>query len=87
MNKGWVTKITSTKKLYSSSPCTGVFLVPSVLGPVKIGIFTSRYFGTASGNVIFTGGFLKETTSENIISTGGWLRQPPVEIEFHLRFA
>jgi hypothetical protein len=52
---------------------------------VEISIFTSGYFGTASGNAIFTGGFLKET--ENIISTSGWLRQPPVEIEFHWRFA
>jgi hypothetical protein len=34
---------------------------------------TGGYFGTASGNSIFTGGFLKETASDNRISTGGLL--------------
>jgi hypothetical protein len=32
---------------------------------------TGGYSRTASGNAIFTGGFIKKTASENSISTGG----------------
>jgi hypothetical protein len=42
---------------------------------VEISISTGGYFGTASGNSIFTGGFLKETASEKCISTGGFLNE------------
>jgi hypothetical protein len=45
---------------------------------VEISISTGGYFGTASGNSIFTGGFLKKTASEKCI------RKPPVIIEFPL---
>jgi hypothetical protein len=50
---------------------------------VEIDILTAGYFGTTSGNTIFTSGFLKDTTSENTISTGSSLNQPSVEIEFY----
>jgi hypothetical protein len=48
-------------------------------------ISTCGYFGTASENAIFTGGFLKETASENNISTGGFplavfFIRPPVVV-------
>jgi hypothetical protein len=38
---------------------------------VEIIISTDGYSRTASGNAIFTGGFIKKTASGNNISTGG----------------
>jgi hypothetical protein len=38
---------------------------------VEIVISTGGYSRTASGNSIFTGGFIKKTASRNAISTGG----------------
>jgi hypothetical protein len=58
---------------------------------VKIEINTDGYFGTASGNVIFTCGFLNATASENTtfllamtISTGGCVKKTVSENMFPL---
>jgi hypothetical protein len=53
-------------------------------GPVEITISTGGYSRTASGNAIFTGGFLKQPPVEMLFSLAVLLRKPPVEMLFPL---
>jgi hypothetical protein len=51
---------------------------------VEIVISTGGYSRTATGNAIFTGGFLKQPLVEMLFSLAVLLRKPPVEIAFPL---
>jgi hypothetical protein len=51
---------------------------------VEIVISTGGYSRTASGNDIFTGGFLKQPPVEMLFSLAVLLRKPPVKIAFPL---
>jgi hypothetical protein len=52
--------------------------VPPVLG--ASGISIDDYFGTASGNAIFSGGFLKETVNGNRIPLAGSFIRPAMVV-------
>jgi hypothetical protein len=45
---------------------------------VEISLFTGGCSATASENIIFTDGFIKQTASGNNISTGGFIKQTAV---------
>jgi hypothetical protein len=47
---------------------------------VEIAISTDGYSRTASGNAIFTGGFLKRPLVKMLFSLAVLLRKPPVEL-------
>jgi hypothetical protein len=51
---------------------------------LEIAISTGGYSRTASGNAIFTGGFLKQPPVEMLFSLTVLLRKPQVEMLFPL---
>jgi hypothetical protein len=55
------------------------FLVPPVLGASEIDISTGGYFGTVSGNAIFTGGFFKKTPVEIIFLLAAFIKKTASE--------
>jgi hypothetical protein len=51
---------------------------------VEIAISTGGYSRTASGNIISTGGFLKQPSVKMLFPLAVLLRKPPVEMLFPL---